>query len=185
MSINAIGSSPLVYSAQAVLAPGAKVTHSPDKKQVTASQLDVHLDPIEFPTRKSLVAETASFSAAVNSKFQDAGISMPPEAVLSLDGDGKVRVANDHPDRARIEQVFQDNPELRDQFSKISAQSSILRAADGYEEFAQEYEGLQNNPEAQAALVQSRIAHNSQPFYLTLNASGAEGFFAGLQGVRA
>jgi len=145
----------------------------------------VTLDPIEFPSREKLAAETASFSTAVGKIFQEAGIQVPPEVVLSSDAEGNVRVANDHPDRERIEQVFRDNPQYRDEFSRISAQSSLLRAADGYKEFAKEYEGLQNNPEAQAALVQSRIAQNSQPFFMSLTGSGAEPFFGGLSGLKA
>jgi hypothetical protein len=47
---------------------------------------------------------------------------------LQIGFDGQVVVSNDNPQKAEIEQLFKDNPRLRDDFAKFSAQTSLYEA---------------------------------------------------------
>lgn len=139
------------------------------------------LPELEIPTRESLARDMASFAADAGRMFHEAGISVPPHPVLTNDFQGHVRVAGDHPDKDRIEQLFRDNPEMQQRYAKISAGSSLLRAAEHYSRFAGEYERLKNDPAAQRALVEAEISRNRAPFFLVITEDGAEPFF-GLAG---
>ena len=94
-------------------------------------------------------------------------------------------VAHDHPDKARIEQMFEDEPEMRNRFAELSAAHSLQRAVEGHDEFVAAYERLQGSPAAQAALVRDRIAHNKAQFFMNIGADGAEPFFGGLGRISA
>lgn len=131
-----------------------------------------------MPSRESLAQDTASFADEVGKKFREAGIQVPPNPILGNDFAGYVQVVNNHPDKGKIEQLFKENPELRDQFAKISAQSSLLRAGEHASQYASDYERLKGNPAGQRALVEAEIARNSVPFYMAITANGAEPFFS-------
>ncbi len=68
----------------------------------------------------------AAFQDRLGKIFSETDIDTSKEIELGLDREGKVVVLNDHPDAARIERIFQDNPELADNFRRISAQQSII-----------------------------------------------------------
>jgi len=151
-----------------------------------ANNLPQELPPLEFPSAASVAAAKEKFAASAAEKFRQAGIQVPPEPVLTPDRMGYVSVANDHPDKAKIEQLFHEDTQLRDQFAEVASGEALLHAAQGYEEYAARYGALQGNPAAQAALVDARIAYNNQSFYITLKGDGGtETFFGGLQGVTA
>ncbi len=172
----------------AITAPAAykpiTFARSATSSHAQAAQAGLKLTPLDIPTRESLAQDTADFAAEVRKKFHDAGIRVPPDPVLTNDSQGYVRVANDHPDKDRIEQLFKDTPELQQRYAKISAESSLLRAAEHFSLYAAEYERLKNNPAAQRALVEAEVARNKAPFFLTITASGAEPFF-GISGISA
>ncbi len=133
----------------------------------------------------NLPAKIVDFSSEVGKMFRDNGISVPPEAVLTSDGEGYVRVTGDHPEKAKIEALFKDNPELRNQFAEISANSSLQRAVEGYENYARHYQALAGNPDAQKALVYREIARNQASFNLAIGSTGGQPFFTGLKGISA
>lgn len=143
------------------------------------------LQPLPPSSGAELPAKIADFSSKVGKMFRDNGISVPPEAVLTSDGEGYVRVAGDHPDKAKIEAMFKDNPELRNQFAEISANSSLQRAVEGYDDYASQYQALAGNSEAQAALVYREIARNQASFNLAIGSTGGQPFFSGLKGISA
>lgn len=134
---------------------------------------------------EALAKETASLAGDVGKKFRGLGVQTPPDPVLGTDYSGQVRVSNNHPDKEKIERLFTDNPELRDRFAKISANASVLRAAEHYGQFAQDYARLQANPAAQSALVGAEVARNKAVFQMAISATGADTFFVGLAGVTA
>ena len=150
---------------------------SADSPAAPAVQAPLELSTLELPTRESLAEDTARFAADVRKKFSDARIQVPPNPILGSDFHGHVRVVNQHPDKDKIEQLFKDNPELQQQYAKISAFSSLFRASEHYTQFAAEYDRLKNDPTAQRALVEAEIARNKAPFYLTITDVGAEPFF--------
>lgn len=188
MNIASLNSLYGAYSTAAATQTRAAATEGGSAATQTAAANDLprELPPLEFPTRESVAAAKEEFAAGAAEKFRQAGIRVPPEPVLTPDGMGYVSVANDHPDKARIEQLFHEDAQLRDQFAKVASGENLLHAAQGYEEYAARYAALQGNPTAQAALVDARIAYNSQNFYITLKGDGGtETFFGGLQGVTA
>lgn len=152
---------------------------------VTAPTPPAELPPLQILQGAELEKATADFAADVGKMFRAAGISVPPEVMLTSDYAGQVVVANNHPDKARIEAMFKDNPEMRDRYAEISAASSLQRAFEGYEDFTALYQKLQGNPQAQAALVNDRIARNNAQFFMSIGADGAEPFFGGLGRVSA
>lgn len=138
------------------------------------------LPPLRLLQGAELPQATAEFAADLSKLFRSAGISVPPDPVLSMDRSGKVVVANAHPDKARIEQLFDDEPEMRNRFAELSSAHQLQRSVENYDDFVAAYERLQGNPAAQGALVRERIAHNSAQFFMNIGADGAETFFGGL-----
>lgn len=169
---------PLSTSAATRTAPAAAEVETPPP-------LLQDLPPLQLLQGKDLPQATADFADDLGRLFRAAGVSVPPEPVLTMDYAGKVVVANDHPDKARIEQVFDDEPEMRNRFAELSGAHSLQRAVEGYDQFAASYASLQGNPAAQAALVRDRIAHNKAQFFMNIGADGAEPFFGGLGRVSA
>lgn len=177
-------------SVSATKATSSTSSDSPSAAQTTApgwssSGGTASVPPLELPTRESFAAATATFTASSREAFREAGIRVPPEAVLTPDSEGYVSVANNHPDKAKIEQLFHTNKNLRDQFAKVSSDASLLRSAQTYGDYANRYAQLVNNPQAQAALVEARVAQERQNPYITLGSGQSEIFFGGLQGVSA
>lgn len=143
------------------------------------------LPPLKLIQGKELPQATADFAAELADLFRSAGISTPPDPVLSMDYAGNVVVANGHHDAARIERLFEDVPHMRDSFAKLSSAHLLQRAVEGYDSFVANYESLQGNTAAQAALLRDRIAHNNAQFFMSVGAEGAEPFFGGLGRITA
>jgi hypothetical protein len=145
--------------------------------QGAATQASSVLPPLQLPSKAALTQESANFADNFNAQLQQAGIQVPPEVVLTSDVQGHIRVANNHPDSAKIEQIFNDNPSLQQSFAKISSWSSIQRAADHYPQFANDYASQQGNPAAINALVTSEVVRNQAPFFMAITGQGSETFF--------
>ena len=75
--------------------------------------------------------------------FSRYGVDTSQEIELECDEYGNVKVANDHPDKEKIEKIFQDNPELANLYRAISATQSIIYA---FEESAGFREMYADNP---------------------------------------
>ena len=84
----------------------------------------------------------------VRSLFLENGISLSPEVELTTDGAGKVRVQGDHPQKDEIEALFEDNPDLANDFRAVSGLADHVAAAREHEAFAALY---QQDPEAAVA----------------------------------
>lgn len=143
------------------------------------------LPPLRILQGHELPQATADFADDLARRFRDAGIRVPPEAVLGSDLAGRVRVANGHPDQARIEAMFENDFDLRNRFAELSGAHQLQRAVENYDEFTAAYQKLEGQPDAQAALVRNRIAHNQARFFMNIGSNGAEPFFAGLGRITA
>ncbi|MDO9596213.1 MAG: hypothetical protein Q7J47_00695 [Azoarcus sp.] len=174
-----------VNSPQTLAAPATTRATPAAAEAETQAPLQRELPPLQLIQGKDLPQATADFAADVGKLFRAAGIAVPPDPVLSMDYAGKVVVANDHPDKTRIERMFEDEPEMRNSFAELSAAHSLQRAVEGYDEFVAAYDRLQGSPAAQAALVSDRIAHNKAQFFMSVGTDGAEPFFGGLGRVSA
>jgi hypothetical protein len=83
--------------------------------------------------------KTAAFQSELRDSLNAAGIDPTKTLELTTDSSGNVRVANDHPDKEKIEALFAEDPERAGDFRQISATGSLLKAAEEYAEFAADY----------------------------------------------
>jgi hypothetical protein len=127
-----------------------KVTVSPEAQQLNSitnneggliKELFPGVDgPVKLENIRSAVAEEFSaFKSAFGNYLRERGIDRTPSFTLTSDGEGKVRVRGEHPQKEEIEAIFTEHPELRDQFAKVSAMSSLVRAADEGLKFRKAY----------------------------------------------
>ena len=91
---------------------------------------------------------TAEFKDDLQSQLRKEGVDCDQPFKLTVANDGKVVVSGDHPDKAKIEKYFEENPEMRDRFADISVHTVLKRHLEAHEEFAKAYE---KDPEAAVA----------------------------------
>ena len=111
------------------------------------------------------------FQERLGGLLEEAGVDRSELARLRSDATGRIFVANDHPDKAAIEQLFEDNPELANQFRGLSGLFSLLEAADEHIEFAAAYE---QNPDAAVAEFSHLFADTKSPFELLIGPEDME-----------
>jgi hypothetical protein len=75
----------------------------------------------------------------LQSRLAERGVDTSKEIRLQVAGDGRVIVANDHPQRAEIEKIFTDDEQLRNQFVRLSALTSMAASIDETVAFQQAY----------------------------------------------
>ena len=143
-----------VVPAESVSANRAGKDDEKDQLDLSSSSLLELLDKIDLfgakPRADGLVhiedvranyAESFDrFTQKLSGLLERAGIDRGCEAILRSDGEGKIRVANNHPDREKIEALFEQNPELANEFRGLSGTASFLRAADEHSKFAAAYD---------------------------------------------
>ncbi|MBA4016881.1 MAG: hypothetical protein C0483_06820 [Pirellula sp.] len=106
----------------------------------TAELLQWNAEPLEVADmRRDYEQKLAGLESRLQVKFTKAGIETSPPFQLQTDAEGKVRVAGDHPQKAQIEQLFVDEPSLRDDFVEVNAKADFLRAADEAMAFQRAY----------------------------------------------
>jgi hypothetical protein len=71
----------------------------------------------------------SSIQSELSKLFKDNGIDTSKEIDLQVDANGQVIVANDNPQKAQIEQLFKDDPKLRDAYVQFTAASELAAAA--------------------------------------------------------
>ena len=71
-------------------------------------------------------ANVDAFAAELGKVFAEHGIDTNTEVHLRADATGRVVVANDHPDAARIHAVFESNPALAERFQQLSTAMHTL-----------------------------------------------------------
>lgn len=79
------------------------------------------------------------FSDSMKAIMEERGISSDPSFELTTGTDGHVYVKGDHPQKAEIEQMFQDNQELENLFRGISGNHAMIDAFDRHMKFSEEY----------------------------------------------
>ena len=101
-------------------------------KALTAG-ISQDIDPRVFQAR------SAEFQGELGNRFRAAGIDTTRPIELTVDSTGQVRVANDHPDKAKIEALFAGDTELSNEFRRLSASYSLMKAVEAHLEFAKAY----------------------------------------------
>lgn len=131
----------------------------------------IHLEDI----RSNYAERFEQFSQKLNGLLKKAGIDRGCESILRSDGEGKIRVSNNHPEREKIEALFEDNPDLANEFRGLSGTASFLRAADEHLKFAAAYA---KNPEAALQLFSHLFDKtDTREFALRVTDENIMGFF--------
>ena len=112
-------------------AEGDVLTLSPQAEMAANSSAGVPLylrSQLELPTRENQERAQSVVQAKVDRLFAQNGIDTSQEVRLQVAGDGQVIVTNDHPQKAQIEALFKQDPELRNDFAKFSCLTSAAAA---------------------------------------------------------
>lgn len=104
--------------------------------QLGGTSTSISLDDLEANLEQTL----AKVKQETTALFLENGISLDPPVELTTDSEGSVRVVGDHPDKEKIEQLFEDNPELANDIRKADGLSSLIEAGKEHLAFSKEYE---------------------------------------------
>lgn len=106
-----------------------------DKAKVHPSAVTVHLGSTGAPTLAINDAKTNSIQAALSaasdtgakiySGLNNLGIDKNISFNIQVESDGTLKVVSDHPDAAKIQQLFNDNPELVKKYRQIETLAGI------------------------------------------------------------
>ncbi len=114
-----------------------------------------------LPSSSSTQANLAAFSTELRKVFSENGIDTTQEIDLKTNELGKIEAANDHPDKAKIEALFEENPELAAQFQQLSSSATAEQL---------------NSKSAAAQYAQASTA--STQFHLVMQNETARTYFA-------
>lgn len=104
----------------------------------------ITLDEMEQLQQEAL----SSVQSRLTSLFAKQGIDTSSEIQLKVASDGRVIVANNHPQKAEIEKLFADDPELRNEFVKMTSLTEMVGSAQEAAAFQKAYA---KNPSAAVA----------------------------------
>lgn len=125
--------------------------------------------------RQYYADQQESLESRIRSLLNDEGIDVPPEIRLQVGVDGSVVVASDHPDRQQIEELFRENPRLRNQFVQVAALGQQIRAMDEALAFQKAYA---ENPQAAVEAFSHLFSGKERPQYsLLIQAGGSTAQF--------
>lgn len=74
-------------------------------------------------------SELADLRAQIGGAFSNSLIDTAHELDLTLDAEGNVTVANDHPDKAQIDSLFEAHPMLRYGFARLASSASMIETS--------------------------------------------------------
>jgi hypothetical protein len=96
------------------------------------------LQSVDFiDSHEELVARTSALGKELLGRMRAAGVDTSRPIDLEPDTSGHVRVVNDHPDKAKIEAVFEADEKLANEFRLLSNTASLFRAAAEHLRFAE------------------------------------------------
>jgi hypothetical protein len=79
--------------------------------------------------RQQTQSAKQNFLKLMNQKLREAGIDPSVAINLQTDSQGNVSVTNDHPDKAMIEALFGEDPDLKQSLEQLSTSATALRDA--------------------------------------------------------
>ena len=130
----------------------------------------IHIEDIQEAHEKNL----ASFQYQATELMRQEGIDTSASVDLICDREGKVRVADNHPDKEKIEAIFASNEELSNQFRGISATGSFLQAVERSMEFQKAY---LEDPIAAVDAFADLFDNRSETYRLRLSDKQADEFY--------
>ena len=96
-----------------------------------------NLAPLSLPTK----ADVESFEKLFAQELAKAGVDTSMPIKLSNDGEGGVLVTNDHPDKDKIEALFNDNPDLQQGFVKTEIYTTLQKIYELHQQWMEKIEG--------------------------------------------
>ena len=127
----------------------------------------VHVEDVRSFTQGQL----ADFQAKFEQLLAERGIASSAPVSLQTDAAGHVRVVGDHPQKDEIEQLFVEDPALRNEFAHVTANIAFLRAADEATEFQQAY---REDPQVAEAMYAHLFNPNRKQPPIQVTLSGGE-----------
>ena len=96
----------------------------------------IHLEDLQAWYRE----HSAALGSKITVLLVNCGVDTSQPIDLTTDCQGRIRVANDHPDKEKIEKALSSNAEIHNEYAKVSAMGNFLKGAEEYKDFAEEYE---------------------------------------------
>ena len=143
---------------------------SSEKSSTGLGESSAGNQPLNVSRIKTDAAEQVSrFQQQLVRLFAEQGIDVENGVQLQLDSLGKVRVVGDHPQKAEIESLFVQHPDLADSFRGLSARATLLKAIE-------ETTSSQHADSIAAPKVDTSASHSdaSPRFTLFVNAQRAD-----------
>jgi hypothetical protein len=142
----ALFASPMVDVNQGV--DGQKPEHENTVPDGTENHV-FNLAPLSLPTK----ADVESFEKLFAQELAKAGVDTNLPIKLSNDGEGGVVVTNDHPDKDKIEALFNDNPDLQQGFVKTEIYTTLQKIYELHQQWMEKIEGGKDEEAAGQWLV--------------------------------
>jgi len=102
--------------------------------------------------------------------FSDNNIDMSKEIRLGTDSNGRVIVINNHPDKAKIEKIFEERGDLSNIFRKISSLDGLVKRSNVFSAFQQAYS---KNPKAAVAQFSFLFNNDTVLFSMVVGGKGS------------
>ena len=128
----------------ALFAPAMTDADNNSETSVDDESTIFKLAPLSLPTK----ADVESFEKLFTQELAKAGVDTSHPIKLANDGEGNVLVTNDHPDKEKIEAMFNDNPDLQQGFVKTEIYTTLQKI---YELHQQWMEKIENGMDEEAA----------------------------------
>lgn len=112
------------------------------------------LAPLSLPTK----ADVESFEKLFEQELAKAGVDTSQPIKLVSNGEGGVLVTNNHPDKDKIEAMFNDNPDLQQGFVKTEIYTTLQKIYELHQQWMQKIESGMDEEAAGQWLVNASKA---------------------------
>ncbi|HYH20423.1 MAG TPA: hypothetical protein VD995_17595 [Azospirillum sp.] len=99
---------------------------------------------------EQLRIETAAFTEDLNNRFTAAHVDTRTPVTLDIAGDGSIVVRGDHPDKAKIERLFAEDPALANRYRAVSQGHALKAHAQVAQRYAIDLEEADDDEERKA-----------------------------------
>ncbi len=96
---------------------------------------------------RRLTEETAALGKDLTSRLRALGVDTSIPIDLEIAGDGSIRVRGDHPNKARIEELFAADKELANRYRMIAARQTLLAIVRIAAEFHARWDDVEDEEE--------------------------------------
>ncbi|MCW2237848.1 hypothetical protein [Azospirillum canadense] len=120
-----------------------------------------------------LKAKTAALTEAMNRRFAVADVDTSVPVQLDIASDGRILVRGDHPDKAKIERLFAEDPDFADQYREVAGAQAFLAAGRVTERFQLELDDTETEEE------RKRVYRRFEPIFQQLERIGGQMTLAG------